>query len=216
MDVGDLADQYLPSTRHVDYPPDSLGALSIQKKDDRYQLELSTSYEALHRRWSSSYQNMGTGRTQRARSYATFWSKELSLAALEAETGFSTLTSDRAQSLLKKRRTEYRNTLQIDVYWFEQEGNTLLAGPGTRVELKIGDETYRPIHESHGPLREAFLLGGGGGALYRYNTFSFPRTVDGNDILERASGMALTINQTGLSSRVRFSWEWPSNGSAEE
>jgi hypothetical protein len=172
-------------------------------------MELAINYSSLHRRWSSSYQNLGIGRSRRTRSYATFWSKELSLASLEAETGVSTLTRDRAQKLLAERRREYRDVVQIDVYWFEAEGNSLLAGPGSRVRLEIDGTTYRPAKENHGPLREAFLVGDSRGALYRRNTFYFSRVVDGTDILEDTSEMKLTVNQSASQSRIRFAWEWP-------
>jgi hypothetical protein len=208
VDVSDIADRYLPTTREVDYPPDSLGALSIEATDNRYQIELTEDYRTLHRRWSSSYQNLGAGRSRRTRSYATFWSKELSLASLEAETGLSSISRERAEKLLEERRREYRSTLQFEVYWFESEGSSLLAGPGSRVELEVGEETYRPVREDHGPLREAFLAGGGQ-ALYRRNTFHFSRVVDSTDILRGADGMTLTVNRPGALSRIRFAWEWP-------
>lgn len=209
VDVSDLADRYLPTTRSVEYPPDSLGALSIREKENRLQIDLALDYKGLHRRWSSSYQNLGIGRSQRTRSYATFWSKELSIAALEAETGFSSLTQKRARKLLAERRQEYQNVVQIDVYWFEAEGNSLLAGPGSRVTLQLDGTTYRPARETHGPLREAFLMGQSRGALYRRNTFYFSRVVDGTDILAGTEEMNLTVNRSAAQSRVRFAWEWP-------
>jgi len=208
VDVSDIADRYLPTTREVDYHPDSLSSLSLEETDDRYEIELTESYPSLHRRWSSSYQNLGAGRSRRTRSYATFWSKELSLASLQAETAFASLTRDRAEKLLKEQEQEYQTTIQFEIYWFESEGNSILAGPGSRVELEIGDETYRPAREDHGPLREAFLTGGGQ-ALYRRNTFHFRRVVDDTDVLQGAEGMTLKVNRSGAQSRVRFAWEWP-------
>lgn len=210
VDTADLAQRYLPTTRSVDYHPDSLQGFSVTEGDERYKVALEDSYEGLHRKWSCTYQNLGTGRNRRTRSYATFWSKELSLASLEAEVGFSTITKERARQLLKERKQEYTRALQIDLYWFEAEGNSLLAGPGSRVELEIGEERYRPTEETHGPLRETFLLQGEGRALYRRNTFYFARTVNGTDILKGTDGMTLTINRTGR--RVRFAWEWEDGG----
>lgn len=209
VDTGDLAQRYLPTTREVDHHPDSLRGFTISEGADQFEIEMETGYEALHRKWSSTYQNMGTGRSRRTHSYATFWSKELSLAALEADVGFSSLTKERAQDLLKERRNEYAQTVEVDVYWFESEGSSLLAGPGSTVHLEVGGDRYRPASESHGPLRETFLMGGEGRALYRRNTFRFARTVDGADILEQAKGMTLTINGAGVrQQRIRFAWEW--------
>jgi len=208
VNVGDIADRYLPTTREVEYHPDSLGALSIEETDDRYKIELTEGYSTLHRRWSSSYQNLGVGRSRRTRSYATFGSKELSLASLQSETAFSSLSRERAEKLLTERQQEYRTTLQFEIYWFESEGRSIVTGPGNRIQLKIGENTYRPVKEDHGPLREAFLAGGNQ-ALYRRNTVHFPRVVDSTDVLKGAEGMTLELNRSDAQSRVRFAWEWP-------
>ncbi len=209
LNTADIADRYLPTTRDVSYHPDSLRAVSIQEKEEQFQVELESSYEALHRQWSSTYQSIGAGRSQRPLSYATFWSRELSLAALEAEVGFSTLSKDQAQKFLREREQEYRNALEFDVYWFESDGNSLLAGPGARVVLEIDDEEYRPTRESHGPLRDAFLSGSNNRrALYRRNTFYFARVPDSTDVLANADRMRLTINRAGGGARARFAWEW--------
>jgi hypothetical protein len=209
LDPGDLAGRFLPSTRQVEYHPDSLRALQIQEKDNRLHFKLETGYSTLHRLWSSSYQNLGVGETvQRPLSYATFWSRELVLASLDAEMGVSSLQKERARTLIDKRENEYRDALRFDVYWFEPEGNSLLAAAGTRVELRVGGERYRPARQSHTPLREAFIVGRSGPVLYRRNTFHFPRTVDDADILDEATRVTLTINRTGGGNRVRFAWEW--------
>jgi hypothetical protein len=206
VEAGDLAERFLPPTRQVDYHPDSLGALAIRRTERQIELELSTGYETLHRRWSSSYRNLGVGRTQRRRSYATLWSWELALASLRAE-GLSSLSRDRAEKLFAERRQEYQTQLQIDVYWFESEGNSRIAGPGGRVELAVGDTTYRPVRESAGPIRQTFLLDEGQ-ALYRRNTFYFARAANGADILRGAEDLQLTVYRAGFGSRVRFAWTW--------
>lgn len=208
LDSGELGQRFLPTERKVDYHPDSLGALSIKKEEGKYSFELDDDYESLHRKWSSSYQNLGTSRSRRARSYATFWSLELSLASLQPEVGITTLSEEQAEKSFRARREEYGSTIQIDVYWFEAEGNSLLAGPGSRVELRVNGERVRPQEEDHGPLREAFLPTVTRTALYRRNTFHFARIVDSTDILKDAQGMELVINRSGASSRVRFAWSW--------
>lgn len=209
LDPGTLAQRFLPTTRQVDYHPDSLRALSIQETERRYQLVLDESYESLHRRWSGTYQDLGPGRSRSGRSYATFWSLELSLASLQPEMGLASLSKEQARKAIEERRQEYQDLIQFDVYWFEAEGNSILAGPGARVQLRInGEDTYRPSREKHGPLREAFLPGETRTALYRRNTFYFSRVVDGTDILDEANRLELIVNQTGGASRVRFNWTW--------
>jgi hypothetical protein len=215
FDQGELAQRFLPTERSVDHHPDSLEALSITKEDGKYTFELENDYEALHRKWSCTYQSLGAGRTRNGRSYATFWSHELSMAALQPEVGINTLSQEQVEKSMKKRREEYARSIQIDVYWFEEEGNSLLAGAGSRVELQVNGEQYRPNKESNGPLREAFLPERGQAALYRRNTFHFPRVVDSTDILKDAQGMTLYVKRADGASRVRFAWSWESENQAE-
>jgi hypothetical protein len=207
---GDLASRFLPSPRTVAHHPDSLRALTVQvEEDSSVSYELAEGYEALWRKWSSTYQNLGTGRSRRRPlSYATFWSLELSLASLQPEVGVNGLTADRAQEVLRERRQEYQETVQVDVYWFEAEGNSILAGAGTRVRLRIDGTEYKPRKEDYGPLREAFLPGGET-ALYRRNTFYFPRVVEGRDILDDTDSVGLMVQARGRAARVLFQWEWP-------
>lgn len=203
---GNIAQRYLPTEREVENHPDSLLDLTITEEEGKIQYELERDYEALIRKWSSTFQSVGAGRSQRGMSYATFWSLELSLASLQPEMGVLTLRKEKANEMIERRKDEYFDHIQIDVYWFEG-GNGLLTGPSARTELQVADSTYRPQREDHSPLREAFI-GGGGTTLYRRNTFYFPRVVDGRDILAEASGMQLQIRRTGGGVTERFSWTW--------
>lgn len=215
LEEGNIAQRFLPTERSVAYPPDSLGSLKITKSEGTYEFEIKDDYEGLHRQWSCTYQELGAGRSQRGQSYATFWSLELSLAALQPEVGITTLSEEQAQKAFQKRRQAYNSTIQIDIYWFEAEGESLLTGPGTRVELEVGGETYQPSKQDHGPLREAFLSTGTQTAIYRRNTFYFPRIVDGTDILKDVSGVKLTVEPTGRGDRARFTWSWESESQAD-
>jgi hypothetical protein len=202
----------LPTERTVAYPPDSLGSLSITEDEGTYSFELEDDYEALHRKWSATYRDLGVGRSRSGLSYATLWSLELSLASLQPEVGITTLRKKRAEKTLQKRRNQHKTTVQIDVYWFESEGDPILTSPGTRVELRVAGERYKPAEQDHGPLRETFLPGQGGPAIYRRNTFYFPRIVDGTDILKDAQGAELRVQRT--EGRIRFAWSWESNAQA--
>lgn len=216
LDPGTIAQRFLPTTRQVDHHPDSLRALSVQEEERRFRFVLDGTYESLHRKWSSTYQDLGAGRSRRGRSYATFWSLELSLASLQPEMGFTSLSKERARKALEERRQEYKETLQFEVYWFETEGNSLLAGPSARVQLRVDEEdTYQPSRETHSPLREAFLPGETRTALYRRNTFYFPRDVDGTDILEEAETLELVVSRPGMASRARFTWTWENASTAD-
>lgn len=210
FDEGQVSQRFLPTERKVDYHPDSLDALTITEQDGKIQYELEQDYEALVRKWSSTFQTIGAGRSQRTSSYATLWSLELSLASLQPEMGILTLRKEKANELIEERKQEYFNTLQIDVYWFDGSwgDNGVLTGPSARTSLRIGEDSYRPQREENGPLREAFV-GGGGTALYRRNTFYFDRVEEEKDLLEEASEVRLEIRRTGGGgSAQRFTWTW--------
>lgn len=139
--------------------------------------------------------------------YATLWSKELSLAALEAEEGTSSLSKKKALARIEEQRQQYRKTLQIDVYWFSGPDGTAITGPGARVRFEDGQSnSYQPVREENGPLRDASVFGGHS-ALYRRNIFDFKRQVDGRDILEGVNELRLTVSPTG-GPIVEFRWSW--------
>lgn len=214
VDEGKIAQRFLPSERTVDHHPDSLKAFSISEADGKLQFEVEEDFESLMEKWSSSVQNVGAGRNFRSRTYATFWSLELSLMSLQPEMGVLSLQKERARDILDKRRAEYRKTVHIDVYWFVgRRSDGIITGPGARTELHVGEDTYRPVQSDHGPLREAFVAGGQT-VLYRRNSLYFPRMVDGSDILNDASGMRLRVRETGGGGRHEFAWRWEESKTA--
>lgn len=212
LDTGQVAQRFLPTVRTVEHHPDSLRALSIAEEDEKVQFRLNKDYQALTQKWSSRFQSIGTGRETQSRTYATLWSLELSLVSLQPEAGLLSLRKEQARKLIEQRRAEYHETIQIDVYWFLRPGDDgIVAGPGARTELQVAGRTLRPTRTDHGPIREAYVAGGET-ALYRRNILHFPRTADGADVLEEASGIELTVRRTGRSSREQFAWRWGSKG----
>ena len=208
QDVGDLAEQYLPTTRQADAHPDSVRNLSIITEDETVKFELDEDYQDLHTLWSCTFQvTTASGSVRQPLTYATLWSKELSLAALQADRGITSLTRDQAMKMIDEREQEYHELLQIDVYWFSGPDGTPISGPGAQVRLRDGQgNTYRPVRDDHGPLREAFITGGNS-ALYRRNMFFFKRNVDGSDLLDDTETLRLTVSPTAAP-RVRFEWAW--------
>ena len=209
VDEGQVAQRFLPTERSVGHHPDSLRALTITEEEEKVQYQLKQDYQAITKKWSSRFRSAGTGRSVRSRTYATFWSLELSLVSLQPELGILSLRQEKAWDLIEERRNEYFDTIQIDVYWFvEQRGESgIISGPNARTELRVGGTAYRPLRTDHGPLREAFV-DGGNTVLYRRNTLHFPRTADGTDILGSASGMRLDIRRVGARSEEQFTWRW--------
>ena len=221
VDEAEIARRFLPVVRDVPVRPDSLAHLAITEKEGRLQFELDRSYEALLRLWSSTWQSLSaySGRQQAYKSYATLWSLELSLAALEPEMGVTSLSRDAAERLLRERRAAFRSTLQIDVYQFlgspravRRLSDTRLGGAGRTLVLEDDrGNTYRPAQIESGPVREGF--GAGGRALYRRNTLLFSRTSAAGDPLDGARILRLVV-RGGPNARFRYTWTFPLEGSA--
>lgn len=201
----------LPSERHTGAHPDSLRRLSIVEEEDRVRLELDESYEQVHLAWSSSFRFASPDRDLvQVPTHATLWSKELTLAALEAENEFSLLPRKEGLAMIEKQRKRYRDTLRIDVYWFTgsfETNITTITGAGARVRLEDGrDNSYRPAEEENDPLREATVFNDQP-LLYRRNIFHFRRRVDGQDILKDVDELRLRVTPT-TGPTVVFGWSW--------
>jgi len=213
-EVGKLADRFIPAVRKVDSHPDSLQHLSIVETEDKLRFDLRRDYQDLHQYWSSRFELSGTGRNvQQPMSYATMWSKELSLAALQADRGITELDKNRALKIIERENQDYRQRLQIDVYWFSQPGETSIFGSGTQVQLRDGQgNIYRPTKKDHSPVRNAYL-GGGEQALYRRNILIFERMVDGRDLLSGVQKLTLRLRPTNATTNVHFEWSWHDSSS---
>lgn len=207
-DVTSIAERTLPGTRYTDAHPDSLRSLSITEESDHVRFDLAESYQRMHENWSSKFQFSSPRRNPtQPLTYATLWSKDLSLTALEVEERVSTLPKEKALARIEKAKEEYQKTLQIDVYWFTGPNGTPITGPGARVRLQDGQgNSYQPTREKDGPLRDAAILGRFS-ILYRRNIFYFDRMRKGRDILEGVDELRLSVSPTG-GPNVEFNWSW--------
>lgn len=203
-----MADLNFPRVRDTGTHPDSLRRLTVVEEEEQIRLVLDGSLEQIHRSWSSTFSFQSPDREiQDPLTYATLWSKELTLAALQAQQEIASLSKEEARKLLQQQESEYQKTLQIDVYWFSGPDGSPITGPGARVRLRDGaGNSYAPTDEEGGPLRST-TVAGGNTVLYRRNIFHFPRTVDGQDILEETRELNLRITPTG-GPTIQFGWSW--------
>lgn len=209
-----IADQFLPREREAEAHPDSMRLLSIVERDDQFAFDMEHSYQQLHRLWSSTFNLLSAGRSPlRPLTYATLWSQELSLASLEARERISTLTKEVARKRIDAERDTYRNTVQIDLYWFSRSRQTPPALLRSSVQIQPIDsngERYRPTEIRHLPLRDA-VLSSGESVIYRRTILVFDRVVDDRDILADTDGLQLHVLTPGVR-RLVFAWSWPNEG----
>lgn len=217
IDEARIARSYLSSEADVPGHPDSLAGVTIREEEHTINLDLDGSYERLMRDWSSTWISQSSGRAFDARlpykSFATLWSRDLSIAALAAEEGIEGLSKDLATERIEQREQEHRQSIQIDLYRFVGSpptgggiSSTLVGRPGSRVVLRDDQgHEYRPEHIENTPPREATVVGER--TIYRRNTFVFQRDVDGRDLLEDVEMLRLYINQS-IGGRYYFTWTW--------
>lgn len=215
-DQKNIAEGYLPRMRAVPHHPDSLRDVTLVEKDNQIELQLSSSYEQMLRNWSSTWQQV-QGRTPTGsrsyRSFATLWSRDLSVASLEAEAGISSLTKEVALRHLREREAQHDSTLQIDVYRYQSSpagrgdlSETRLGVPGRRIQLRDdAGNRYRPLRVESTPVREVFF--NSGTVLVRRNTVFFDRVVEGKDILNNVETLRLWV-QESFGDDYYFSWSF--------
>ncbi len=222
---GQLGARYLPPVRELPHHPDSLVHLSIEEKDNRLEFKFERPYGEMLRTWSASWQGVGSGAREVPgslfRSYATFWSREMSLAALIPGRGIEGLSEDLARQILSDRQQEYEDVVQIDVYRFATSPYTpnafsgvQLEGPGARITLRdAAGHEYRPIRvESQVPV-EAFQATRR--VLYARNLIYFDRVVEGRDILEDVERLELVIEEIPGNTSYAFTWTLPGSDASD-
>jgi hypothetical protein len=202
----DIAQFTLPFDRDVPAHPDSLRQVRIVEGDRQLKIVTEESYQETVRNWSAQRRNdVERRRQRRANDYATFWGMDPSILSLQAETGVTGLTKDKARELIERRKAEVRTEIQIDVYWFTAPS----AATGTTTAyLRVDDNTrYPSTRRDVSPLRDGFLPGGRN-VLYRRITYFFDRERDGKDILEGTTSIELEVNRIATASNDSFTWNW--------
>lgn len=216
-ETGEIAQRFLPTQSRAAHHPDSLDGFSIVENENKLEFRTEETYTTLTQKWSVRPRDFSANRTPlRQLTYATLWSRELSLISLQPEAAVTSLSKPQAKKIIARREEEYKDFLQIDVYWFgpTRGTNLIVAGPGTTVRLETSkDSTYRPSRTDYGPIREAFV-DGGRRALYRRNTFYFDRDGKGSDPLANTTDLTLSLRPSGSSSDFRFQWTWADETSA--
>lgn len=205
-DPVDIARMPLPDTRMLPHPPDSLPHVTFAEKDSHVKVEMERPYAQMLRTWSAGQRGGFRGAFH---SYATLWSLELSLASLGPGRGIEKLSKDLARKLIQRRKENYGETIQIDVYRFDEPPYASIAGlwldgPGTTIYLEDAQgHRYEParIETSNRPV-EAFFAGET--ALYGRTMIYFDRIVDNRNLLKSTKRLTLVIDQWPA-----YTWSFP-------
>lgn len=206
----------LPDTREVPHAPDSLVHLTIVEKENHLEFKLERSYEQMLRAWSAGPRGSFA---RNFHNFATLWSLELSLASLVPGRGIEKLSKDLTQKIIRRRKEDFQETIQIDVYRFDEPpygsiANLWLDNPGTTVYLEDAQgRRYEPVRiETSNRPAEVFFAGHT--ALYGRSRIFFDRIVNGRDLLKDTRGLRLMVQApypTTIADRRRFAWEFPSH-----
>lgn len=215
-----MARGYLPPTRALPHPPDSLVHLTIVEEDNHFVFELDRSYQEVASAWSASWQPAGGGAFDREgarfRSFATLWNLELSLASLIAGRGVEQLSKDLARKLIRKRKEQYGELIRFDVYRFAYSPYAYvnpftavqLDTPGTQIVLRDAEgNEYTPVRVETAVPRQAFM--GGRTVLYAHNFIFFDRVVDGRDLFDNIERLELVVNELRTNTTYAFTWTAP-------
>lgn len=142
------------------------------------------------------------------RTYATLWSKELSLASMISGRGIHLLSKDLARKMVRKRMARYDRQLKIDVYVFAPSARRLdlsrlqLDGAGKRIRLRDGQgNAYKPVQIKTSIPLEAYNAGRE--TVYIRNTLFFRRSPEKDPL--GAEQLHLYVRPTGY----RFTWVLP-------
>lgn len=140
---------------------------------------------------------------------ATLWSRELVELALKYDVGTSDLSPDLRERMEEREEEAYKSQISFDVFMFVPAArgyslsDVVLGGAGSRIVLQVDDERFSP--PSH--ISGSDILVGGQSVFQRANHITFPRVVDGHDILDGAEEIRLFVFTSGTpSDELSFTW----------
>jgi hypothetical protein len=206
--VSDYYNQYLPTVRQIHHPD------TVRADDD-------TSFRQLIDAWSVNH-TVRTGRRDfgpgNYSSFATLWSRELSIRSAEIGLGLGDVTADVRSRALDQQMERYDEVLAFEVHLFVpvRQGytttDTQLRASGMHIVLQDdrGNE-YRPIRVDSDAPEEFQVLPSERPVYHRINRLYFERRPDDIDILENVESLRLVVRTAGTrTDEIWFTWRFQS------
>jgi hypothetical protein len=202
----DFYNRYLPIVRQVHHPD------SVVTGGD-------VSFREMRARWSVNHSRRFGGREFASSGFSTFatlWSRELSVRAAERELGLGDLSADVRDRAISQQMDRYAEVLTFDIHMFVpavrgySSTDTDLRTAGVNIILQDDRQNqYRPIEVVAGMPEHHQMMTTQPPVYYRPNQIIFYRAPEGTDILAGVESLRLIIRTAGPSAdEVWFSWQF--------
>lgn len=200
----------LPSTRKIAHP-DSLRGVRLVQAPDSVALTLKQPYAKLTREWSAQIERSVDDVALRPgmfNSYATLRSLELRLIRLKRE-GIFSLSPERAVEQVNETIATHQKTLTFAINVFVDARSVgtpySLLRQQVSAELEVDGTVVSATRSSQSPVDQ---IQRSGTTVYHYRIVAhFPRTKDGEDLLNDARSLRLSALPFHSTARLTFEWQ---------
>ncbi|PEN05989.1 hypothetical protein CRI93_10930 [Longimonas halophila] len=215
----DIATRFLPVPATVP-PVDSLHHVQLQPEAERIRIQSDTPLGHLKQVWSSGYRarrgNDGLLEAGRMRSFATLWSRELRLLALNGQMSIGAYPREDAEQLIARRvDAPHATSILIDVHVYMDRarqnnyGATNLRSARWDIFLRTDSGVEIAPDSIDATWARPMTWSNDERAQYRHNTLYFPRTKnDTADVLHSVETLELHIRDATLATDLLFGWRF--------
>lgn len=215
----DIATRFLPVPATVP-PVDSLRHVQLQPEAERIRFQADPPLGRLKQMWSSGYRarrgNDGLLEAGRMRSFATLWSRELRLLALDRQTSIGAYARDEAERVMASRvDAPHAASILIDVHTYVNRqrrssyGITNLRNARWDIFLRTDTGVTIAPDSIDATWARPMTWSNDERAHYRHNTLHFPRsTTDTTDVLRGVETLELHIRDATLATDLLFGWRF--------
>lgn len=218
----DIATRFVPVPATVP-PVDTLHHVQMQPKVERIQIQADAPLGSLKQMWSSGYRARrgadGLLEAGRMRSFATLWSRELRLLALNEQMSIGAYPREDAERLIARHvDAPQAASILIDVHVYMDRarrnsyGATNLRNARWDIFLRTDTGTEISPDSIHATWARPMTWSNDEHAHYRHNTLHFPRTQnDTTDVLHGVETLELHIRDATAATELLFGWRFEGN-----
>jgi hypothetical protein len=215
----DIATRFLPVPATVP-PVDTLHHVQLQPAAERIRVQADAPLGRLKQMWSSGYRarrgNDNLLEAGRMRSFATLWSRELRLLALNEQTSIGAYPREDAQQLIARRvDAPHAASILIDVHVYMDRarqnsyGATNLRSARWDIFLRTDTGVEITPDSIRATWARPMTWSNDERAHYRHNTLYFPRTKnETTDVLHSVETLELHIRDATAATELLFGWRF--------